>query len=93
MQVDFSLPLCRGRVLSIEDEEEHWVTFKYERLPNICYWSGCLDHLDKDCDRWIESEGTLEESDREYGAWIRADLTPMSRKPMVVVLGFYDNRK
>lgn len=93
VQVDISLPLCRGRVLSIEDEEEHWVTFKYESLPNICYWCKCFNHLNKDCDRWIESEGTLKVSDREYGAWIPADLTPMSRKPMVVVPGFYDNRK
>ncbi|XP_075654803.1 uncharacterized protein At4g02000-like [Castanea sativa] len=53
VQVDISLPLCRGQVLSIEDDEEHWVTLKYERLPNICYWCGCLDLSDKDCDRWI----------------------------------------
>ena len=41
VRVDISLPLCKGRVLSIEDGEEHWVTFKYEHLPNICYWCGC----------------------------------------------------
>ena len=28
VRVDISIPLCRGRVLSIEDEAEHWVTFK-----------------------------------------------------------------
>ena len=93
VRVDISIPLCRGRVLSIEDEAEHWVTFKYERLPNICYWCGCLDHSDKDCDRWIESEGTLKESDREYGAWIRAAVTPTNRRTVVVVPGFYENRK
>ena len=37
VRVDISIPLCRGRVLSIEDGEEGWVSFKYERLPNICY--------------------------------------------------------
>ena len=52
-----------------------------------------MDHSDKDCDRWIGSEGTLKESDHEYGAWIRAALTPMSRKKMVVVPSFYENRK
>lgn len=62
MRVDISLPLYRGHVLSIEDEEEHWVTFKYECLPNICYW-------------------------------IRAALTSMSRKPVVVVSGFFENRE
>ncbi|KAK9996986.1 hypothetical protein SO802_021672 [Lithocarpus litseifolius] len=93
VRVDISLPLCRGRVLSIEDSEEHWVTFKYERLPNICYWCGCLDHSDKDCDRWIESEGTLKESDRVYGVWIRATYILASRKAVVVVPGFYEDRK
>ena len=42
--MDISLPLYRGQVLSIEDDEEHWVTFKYEHLPNIYYWCGFLDH-------------------------------------------------
>ncbi|KAL0007571.1 hypothetical protein SO802_009073 [Lithocarpus litseifolius] len=35
VRIDIYVPLCRGRVLSIEDDEECWVTFKYEHLPNI----------------------------------------------------------
>ena len=93
VRVDISLPLCRGRVLSIEDGDDHWVTFKYERLPNICYWCGCLDHSEKDCDRWLESEGTLKDNDRVYGAWIRAAFAPASRKTVVVVPGFYEDKK
>lgn len=49
VRVDISIPLCRGRVLSIEDGKEGWVSFKYKRLPNICYWCGCLDHTNRDC--------------------------------------------
>ena len=93
VQVDISVPLCRGRVLSIEDEEEHWVSFKYERLPNLCYWCGCLDHTDRDCERWIESDGSLRNSDKEYGPWIRASPIQGRRKPVVVVPGFYEARK
>ena len=37
VSIDISLPLCRNRVLSLEDGGEVWVNFKYERLPNICY--------------------------------------------------------
>ena len=69
------------------------MTFKYEHLPNICYWCGCLDHSDKDCDRWLESEGTLKENDLVYGAWIRAAFAPASRKTEVVVPGFYEDKK
>ena len=35
--LDVSLPLCRGRVISLENGKSLWITFKYERLPNICY--------------------------------------------------------
>ena len=51
--------------------EQSWVPFKYERLPNICYWCGCLNHVDRDCDLWIKSEGNLSKESQAYGAWIR----------------------
>uniref|UniRef100_A0A7N2R6A8 Zinc knuckle CX2CX4HX4C domain-containing protein n=1 Tax=Quercus lobata TaxID=97700 RepID=A0A7N2R6A8_QUELO len=57
VSLDASLPLCSGRVISLGDDHQLWVSFKYKCLPNICYWCGCLDHDDKDCDIWIESEG------------------------------------
>ena len=93
MRIDISVPLCRGRILSIEDDEDCWVEFKYKRLPNICNWCGCLDHSDKDCERWIESDGTLASSEREYGPWIRATPTQSRQKPVVVVPGFYESRR
>lgn len=57
---DVSKPLCRGRIISLADGRAQWVSFKYERLPNICYWCGCLTHDDRDCNIWIDSEGTLD---------------------------------
>ncbi|XP_050255165.1 uncharacterized protein LOC126701066 [Quercus robur] len=68
--IDVSLPLCRDRLISFNEGEEGWVSFNYERLPNICYWCGCLNHRDKDCDQWIESDGSLKDEDKEYGPWI-----------------------
>ena len=35
--LDVSLPLCCGRVFSLENDKNLWKTYKYERLPNICY--------------------------------------------------------
>ena len=55
--VDISKPLCRGRVISLDNGKELWVSFKYERLPNI--WCGSLMHDDRDCEQWIESEGNM----------------------------------
>ena len=58
--LDVYQPLCRGRVIKLEEGGKTWVNFKYERLPNICYWCGCFDHSDKDCDLWIQSKGSLQ---------------------------------
>ena len=37
VKVDISKPLCRGCVISLENGKEIWVSFKYERLSNLCY--------------------------------------------------------
>ena len=57
--IDVFKPLCRGRVISLDSGKEWWVPFKYERLPSLCFWCGCLTHNDRDCRLWIESEGSL----------------------------------
>lgn len=93
VRIDISLPLFRGRIISHDGGFEDWVKFKYERLPNICYWCKCLNHSDIDCDLWIDSNGTLSLDDQEYGPWIRASSTPNSRKSFVVVPGYYAARK
>ena len=48
--MDITCPLCRGRLVTLRGDKQIWISFKYERLPNICYWCGCFDHDDKDCD-------------------------------------------
>ena len=35
--IDITKALCRGRHVSWSLESEGWVSFKYERLPNLCY--------------------------------------------------------
>ena len=57
--IDINLPLCRGRVITMPKGDKAWIHFKYDRLPSICYWCGCLDHDDKDYDLWVDSKGTL----------------------------------
>ena len=91
--LDITKPLSRGCKITLNDGSVCWVSFKYERLPNICYWCGCITHSDKDCDLWIDSEGTLLVEARQYGAWLRAPLFNPIRKSTVVVLGFYKQKK
>lgn len=32
------------------------VQFTYERLPDFCYYCGCLGHGHKDCGKWLASK-------------------------------------
>ena len=72
VEVDISKPLCRGRKVGISEEAEIWVAFKYEKLPNFCYWCGMVSHADKDCDVWLGSKGKLRHEQQGYGSWLRA---------------------
>ena len=59
LRVNITLPLCRERIFTLDNRLKGWVSFKYERLPNVCYWCGQLNHFDGDCEQWLESSGTL----------------------------------
>ncbi|XP_030922912.1 uncharacterized protein At4g02000-like [Quercus lobata] len=70
--IDITKPLCRGRRVTWDQDSDGWVSFKYERLPNLCYWCGSLCHDDKECILWLQSNGTLSVEDQQFGPWIRA---------------------
>lgn len=72
VEVDVSKPLCRGRIVVLENDREIWVSFKYEKLSNFCYWCGMVSHDEKECEVWLSSKGTISMTNREYGAWLRA---------------------
>ena len=91
--IDIALPLCRGRRITLDEGEERWVSFKYKRLPNICYWYGCLNHSYRYCDQWIESDGSLKVEGREYGPWIRVAPSSLNKRYVICVPGFYEARK
>ncbi|KAL0006670.1 hypothetical protein SO802_008172 [Lithocarpus litseifolius] len=93
VSIDLSLPLCRGRLISLNNGKEMWVSFKYERLPNVCYWCGKLTHDDRDCDLWIESEGTLKSDQRAFGPYLQASPFVATRKNVLHVPGYYAEKK
>ena len=76
--MDMLKPLCRGRKIYGDDGKVGWIRFKYERLPNLCYWCGLLSHSDKDCDIWVQSKGTHTEQDQQFGGWLR--VPPITEK-------------
>ena len=59
VRMDAQKPLCRGRKIGLDGKREMLVSFKYERLPNFCYWCGLITHGKSDCDLWLQSQETL----------------------------------
>ena len=47
--------------------------FRYERLLDICFVYGRLDHQENECDEAMKARKIYGEVRKEYGAWMRAD--------------------
>uniref|UniRef100_A0A2N9I833 Reverse transcriptase domain-containing protein n=1 Tax=Fagus sylvatica TaxID=28930 RepID=A0A2N9I833_FAGSY len=69
VRLDVTKPLCRGRKARLEKGHETWIFFKYERLPNFCYWCGLLSNSDKDCPQWLLNKEELRAEDQQFGPW------------------------
>ena len=35
VKVDITMPLCQGRIITLENDEKKWVQFKYERKSSV----------------------------------------------------------
>ena len=88
VNIDLTKPLYRGRKLGLSNGDESWVSFKYEHLPNVCYWCGRLTHHDKECSLWQKRKGTLKEGDQQFGSWLRANTPNFAKKTIVRVEGY-----
>ena len=85
-----------GLIITLESSKKSWVSFKYECLPNLCYWCGHLDHRDRDCALWIESPRTLSSKHKQYSLSLRAPPPPWhyssSKKDVIFVPSFFDGK-
>ena len=61
VNINISQPLCRGCLVNVRDSQTQWISFKYECMPNFCYWCGVMNHDEKDCRMWVSNQGTLKE--------------------------------
>jgi len=91
VSVDITKPLCRGRKIGLSNGDDSWVSFKYERLPNLCYWCGRLTHHDKKCSLWLKRKGSMKEGDKQFGSWLRASTPNPWKKTIVHVAGYEDD--
>ena len=93
VKINISLPLCRGSVITLESGEKSWVLFKYERLPNFCFWCGKLVHGDRDCLLWTKSKGALKVEQREFNVLLKAPPYRPSNQEVIFVPGFYNKSR
>uniref|UniRef100_A0A2N9GCE4 RNase H type-1 domain-containing protein n=1 Tax=Fagus sylvatica TaxID=28930 RepID=A0A2N9GCE4_FAGSY len=87
VRLDVTKPLCRGRKARLEKGRETWISFKYERLPNFCYWCGLLSHSDKDYPKWLLNKDELRAEDQQFGPWLRVVNEHPWRKTEIKVEG------
>ena len=59
-------------MVHIEDIDNGWVFFKYERLPIFCYHCGILGHQDCKCQKIKKGCLSSEGDDFQYGPWLCA---------------------
>ena len=59
----------------------------------MCYWCGCLTHDNKDCDLWIQSNGTLTLDKQQFGPSLRAPPYTSMGKDVIYVPGYYESKR
>ncbi|CAI9099317.1 OLC1v1036112C1 [Oldenlandia corymbosa var. corymbosa] len=70
VNLDLKNPLERG-TLSRHNGKEVWVEFRYEQLPNFCYYCGCIGHLERSCEcRMKDIDNNCVTKD-QFGPWLR----------------------
>lgn len=71
--VHISKPLVLGWWLNIAGGERVWITFKYEKLPDLCFVCDCLYHMEVDCAMVVASHLLGVEPIRKFEKGVRAD--------------------
>ena len=74
-------------MVKVEEGKKRWVAFRYERLPNFCYWCSLFDHGEKDCDIGLRQRHSDSVEEFQFGAWLRASSDRPPRKTAVTVSG------
>ena len=74
----------------MDENKEVWISFKYEKLPNFCYWYGLISHDGKDCEVWLAKKNVEKIEPHEYGPWLRALPYNPGKTPFIVVPGMGD---
>lgn len=71
VELDLTKPLMRGTMLKYKLSEV-WVEFRYEQLPNFCYYCGKIGHNEKVCQQRKHDVLNNCVNPDQFGTWMRA---------------------
>ena len=71
VDLEIDKPLRRGAYIASFDGERLWLSFRYERLPIVCFICGKLGHDNKHCPMSKDWRSVCP----QYGDWLRAGWT------------------
>nr|POE71106.1 hypothetical protein CFP56_27111 [Quercus suber] len=72
VDIDITKPLMREKMIRIEEMEDVWVFFKYERLPTFFYRCGILGHQECECQGINKGCFHTNDDMLQFGPWLRA---------------------
>lgn len=67
IEIDMSKPILHGMFLRRANRKPVWIYLKYEKLPNVCYRCGLLNHDTRQCKTPTRNVKKL------YGGWLKAE--------------------
>ncbi|XP_021726128.1 uncharacterized protein LOC110693273 [Chenopodium quinoa] len=70
VMIDIDRPLRRGLFLVVGASASKWISLKYERLEDFCFFCGRLDHTEGTCSFKDEIRGEGDDIVYEYGPWL-----------------------
>lgn len=71
ISVNIQEPLYLGCFIKREDESQLWIQFKYERISDLCYRFGRIDHNEVACPSTDKDSTNFQEASSFYGSWMK----------------------
>jgi hypothetical protein len=82
LRLDFTKPIPRGKMVTFGSLGQMWISFKFERLPWLCFHCGIIGHLERDCVSSLHAGRRVGVDSKQYGAWLRApEFVPRRHAP------------
>ncbi|XP_042972825.1 uncharacterized protein LOC122304632 [Carya illinoinensis] len=76
VEIKLRKQIARGRFISVQNAK-HWVLFRYESLPKICFQCSWLLHDDQGCQASKENQREEDPDGKpQFSPWLRAEMAP-----------------